>query len=254
MVEEEKIIDEKIIEEVPIGIKRDKGFDREKWIPKTEIGRKIKSGEITGIEEVFDNGYKILEPQVVDALLPDIESDLISIGQSKGKFGGGKRSIWKQTQKKTKEGNKIKFSILTVIGNKNGYVGIGVGSSNETMPAKEKALRRAKLNIIRIRRGCGSWESGGKNLYSIPFEVTGKCGAAEIKLLPAPKGTGLCVEGECKKILRMAGIRDIHSKSRNSKTKLNLIKACFNALKKLSGMRIDQDFISKYNITEGRIK
>src|SRR3989338_8252745 len=195
MVEEE----EKIIEEVPIGIKREKGFDKEKWAPKTELGKKVKSGEISNIEEIFDRGYKILEPQIVDALMPDLESDLISVGQSKGKFGGGKRSIWKQTQKKTKEWNKMKFSTLTVIGNKDGYVGIGVGSSNETMPAREKSLRKA-----------------------------------ELKLTPAPKGTGLCIEGECKKILRMAGINDIYSKSKNSKTKLNLIKACFNALKKLS--------------------
>src|SRR3990167_5360482 len=250
MVEEE----EKIIEEVTIGIKREKGFDKEKWAPKTELGKKVKSGEISNIEEIFDRGYKILEPQIVDALMPDLESDLISVGQSKGKFGGGKRSIWKQTQKKTKEGNKMKFSTLMVVGNKDGYVGIGVGSSNETMPAKEKSLRKAKLNLIRIRRGCGSWESGGKNNYSIPFEVTGKCGAAEIKLIPAPKGTGLCIEEECKKILRLAGIKDIYSKSKNSKTKLNLIKACFNALKRLSNIHIDEEYMKKYGIIEGRIK
>ena len=250
MVEEQ----EKIIEEVPIGIVREKGFNKEKWTPKTELGKKIKSGEINSIEEIFDKGYKILEPQIVDALVSNLESDLIAVGQSKGKFGGGKRSIWKQTQKKTKEGNKMKFSTLTVVGNKDGYVGIGVGSSNETMPAREKSLRKAKLSIIRIRRGCGSWESGGKNNYSIPFEVSGSCGAAEIKLIPAPKGTGLCVEEECKKILRMAGIKDIYSKSKNSKTKLNLIKACFNALKKLSEMKIDEDYISKYGIIEGKIK
>jgi len=250
MVEEAK----KVVEEIPLGIIREKGFDREKWNPKTELGRKIKSGEINDIEEVFNNGYKILEPQIVDALMSDLETDLISVGQSKGKFGGGKRSIWKQTQKKTKEGNKIKFSTLVAIGNKNGYVGIGMGSSNETMPAKEKSLRKAKLNLIRIRRGCGSWESGGKNNYSIPFEVTGKCGAAEIKLIPAPKGTGLCIEEECKKILRLAGIKDIYSKSKNSKTKLNLIKACFNALKRLSNIHIDEEYMKKYGIIEGRIK
>ena len=141
-----------------------------------------------------------------------------------------------------------------VVGNKDGYVGIGVGSSNETMPSKEKSLRKAKLNLIRIRRGCGSWESGGKNSYSIPFEVTGKCGAAEVKLIPAPKGTGLCIERECKKILRMAGIKDVYSKSKNTKTKLNLIKACFNALKRLSQVSIDEEYIKKYGIIEGRIK
>jgi small subunit ribosomal protein S5 len=244
----------KSIEEAPQGIKKEKGFDKESWIPKTELGKKIKLGEITSIEEVFDKGYRILEPQITDILLPNLESNLISIGQSKGKFGGGKKSIWKQTQKKTKEGNKMKFSTFIIVGNKDGYVGIGMGSSKETMPAREKALRNAKVNVIRIKRGCGSWESGGKNSYSIPFEIKGKCGSAEIKLIPAPKGTGLCIEEECKKILRIAGIKDIYSKSKSSNNKLNLVKACFDALRKLSNIKIDIDYAKKYGIIEGRIK
>ena len=75
-----------------------------------------------------------------------------------------------------------------------------------------------------------------------------------IKLIPAPKGTGLCVEKECKKVLSMAGIKDIYSKSRNNKTKSNLIKACFNALRKLSEMKVDESYAKRYNIIEGRIK
>ncbi|MBS3143729.1 30S ribosomal protein S5 [Candidatus Woesearchaeota archaeon] len=248
------MVDKKIQEEIPEGIKREKEFQKEKWIPKTELGRKVKAGEITDINEIFDKGYKILESEITDYLVPNLESELLSIGQSKGKFGGGKRSIWKQTQKKTKEGNKMKFSTLVIVGNKNGYVGMGIGESKETMPAREKALKRAKVNLIRIKRGCGSWESGGKNSYSIPFEVRGKSGSSQIRLIPAPKGTGLCVENECKKILRMAGIKDIHSKSKNVKTKLNLIKACFNSLRKLSEVRVDEDYAKKYGIVEGEIK
>ena len=122
------------------------------------------------------------------------------------------------------------------------------------MPAREKSLKKAKVSIIRIKRGCGSWESGGRNDYSIPFEVSGKCGSSLIKLIPAPKGTGLCVEKECKKVLSMAGIKDIYSKSRNNKTKSNLIKACFNALRKLSEMKVDESYAKRYNIIEGRIK
>jgi len=241
-------------EDRPQGIRKEKEFDKESWTPKTELGRKVKSEEITDIEEIFDKGYKILEPQIVDILIPNLESELISIGQSKGKFGRGKRSIWKQTQKKTKEGNKLKFSTFMVVGNKDGYVGIGIGESKETMPAREKALRRAKVNIMQIKRGCGSWESGGKNNYSIPFEVSGKCGAVKIRLIPAPKGTGLVVENECKKILTMAGIKDIYSKSKKSNTKINLMKACFNALKKLSEMRVDENYAKKYGIIKGKIK
>src|SRR3989344_1730972 len=243
-----------IPEEAPVGIKKDKGFDKDSWKPRTELGKKVKNDDITDIKEIFDKGYKIMEPEIVDFLVSDIESELISIGQSKGKFGGGKKSIWKQTQKKTKEGNKMKFSTMMVVGNKDGYVGMGIGSSKETMPAREKSLRIAKVNLIRIKRGCGSWESGGKNNYSIPFEVIGKCGSAEIRLIPAPKGTGLCIEEECKKILKIAGINDIYSKSKNSKTKLNIVKACFNALKKLSKMKVSEEYAKEYGIIEGKIK
>ena len=245
---------ERTVEEAPEGIQKERGFNFEGWNPKTDLGKKVKKGEITDINEIFERGYKILEPEIIDALIPNLESSLIQAGQSKGKFGGGKRSIWIQTQKKTKEGNNIKFSTVAVVGNKDGYVGVGHGKSKETMPAREKAVKKAKLNLIRIRRGCGSWESGGKNKYSIPFKISGSCGAAKLTLIPAPKGTGLCIEGECKKILEYAGIKDIHSKSSNSKTKLNLIKSCFDALKNLSKVRISEELKEEHNITEGKIK
>src|SRR3989344_8055838 len=99
-----------------------KEFDRDGWKPKTELGKKVKSGEIKSIEEILDKGMKILEQEIVDYLIPNLELGMIDIGQSKGKFGGGKRSIWKQTQKKTKEGNKPKFSTLVIVGNKDGYI------------------------------------------------------------------------------------------------------------------------------------
>jgi small subunit ribosomal protein S5 len=221
------------------------------WHPKTSLGIKVKKGEMTSLKEVFDSGNKILEAQIVDTLLPDAETVFSAVGQSRGKFGGGKRSIWKQTQKKTCEGNKPKFAILAVIGNKDGYVGMGYGKSKETMPAREKALRSAKNHLIRIRRGCGSWDCNCGEPHSIPFKVSGRHGAAEIDLIPAPKGTGLCVEKECQQILRLAGIKDVYSKSRNKKTKYNLLHACFNALKNMSAVKINQSRKEKTKYTEG---
>jgi len=125
---------------------------------------------------------------------------------------------------------------------------MGYGKAKETMPAREKAIRKAKLNIIRIRRGCGSWECNCGEPHSIPFKVTGTCGAAEITLIPAPKGTGLCIEKECQKIMGLAGIKDIYSKARNKKTKYNLLHACMNALIKLSAIKIspEQKLRTKY--------
>jgi len=223
------------------------------WIPKTEIGRKVKAKEITDIDQIFDKGIKILEPTIIDILLPNLEYDLITIGQSKGKFGGGKRSIWKQTQKKTSEGNKPTFSTVAVIGTKDGYVGLGHGKSKERVPGREKAIRRAKLNIMKIRRGCGSWSCGCGENHSIPFEVVGKCGSVKIKLMPAPKGTRLTVHKEIQKILRFAGIKDIYSKTfGQTKTQLNLVKACMDALKKLNSIKVKPEYLKISGLTEGK--
>jgi small subunit ribosomal protein S5 len=233
------------------GISRDKGFDKDSWTPKTQLGKRVKSEEIKTIDEILDRGLKILEPQIVDMLVTNIESDLISIGQSKGKFGGGKRSIWRQTQKKTSEGNKPSFSTLAVIGNRNGLVGVGYGKSKETVPAREKAIRKAKLNIIKIRRGCGSWLTKSRLQNSIPFKVEGKCGSVSIQLIPAPTGTGLCVEKECAKVLTLAGIEDVYSKTRgHTKTKINLIKACMAALEKLHSTKVNPQYHKQLGIEE----
>ncbi|MFH1331975.1 MAG: 30S ribosomal protein S5 [archaeon] len=223
------------------------------WIPKTEIGRKVKNGEIKDINEIIERGIKILEPEIVDMLIPNLELSIIGVGQSKGKFGGGKRSIWRQTQKKTSEGNKPKFAIVIAVGNRDGYVGIGKGKAKETVPARGKATRNAKLNIITVRRGCGSWECECGESHSVPFKVEGKSGSVRMQLLPAPKGTGLCVEKECKKILELAGFKDLYSRTvGQTRTKLNHVYACFNALKKLGEMRITEEYRKKAGIREGR--
>ena len=203
-----------------------------KWRPKTKLGLLVKAGKIKDIDKIFEKGYKIIEPEVVDTLLPNLKSELLLIGQSKGKFGGGKRRFGKQTQKKTAEGNVPHFSCMAVIGDQNGHIGIGLGKARETLPAKAKALRNAKLSITPLRRGCGSFDCSCNESHSLPFVAKGKRGSAIIKLMPAPKGTGLVVEKECRKILKLAGVKDIYSKTfGQSRTKINLAGACFNSLK-----------------------
>ena len=226
----------------------------ENWTPKTELGIKVKNGDITDIEQIFSSGERILESEIVDSLIPDLTNDLLLIGQAKGKFGGGQRRIFRQTQKKTREGNRIKFATCALVGNKNGYVGVAFGKSKETVPARDKSIRKAKLSMIKIRRGCGSWE-GVPDSNSIPFAVTGKCGSSEITLMPAPKGTGLCVEKECAKILSAAGVKDIWSKTKGqTKTKVNLIKACMDALARLSEVKIQPKHYDTLGIQERKLK
>src|SRR3989344_5338331 len=190
------------VEEVA-AVRRPAGsIDVAAWRPKTSIGKKVKSGEIQHIDQILGQGLKVME------------TDLLRVGQSKGKFGGGARRVFRQTQKKTNEGNKPKFLTVAIIGNKNGYVGMGMGKAKGTVPAREKAQRNAKQGIMKVLRGCGSWQCGCKEQHSIPFRVQGKCGSVEIVLMPAPKGTGLRVEKECAKILRLAGIKDVWCKTK----------------------------------------
>ncbi len=216
----------------------------ELWEPKTELGRKVKRGEIKDIAQILESGTKIMEPRIVDRLIPNLSIEFLLIGQSKGKFGGGRRRIFKQTQKKTAGGNKPHFTAMAVVGNGDGYFGVGASRSKETLPAKEGAVRNAKLSIMQIGRGCGAWECACKEHHSIPFKLSGRCSSVRLELIPAPKGVGLCVENELKKVLKLAGIKDIWSKSSGqTRKKMNLVKACVQALKKTVKTRINKEQI-----------
>ena len=223
----------------------------DEWVPKTKLGKMVKEGKITSIDEILDKGLKIREPEIVDYLLPDLKVEYILIGQARGKAGGGQRRVLKVTRKKTAEGDKPKFSVLAVVG-REGYVGIGLGDGRESVPAREKAIRNAKLNIIRIKRGCGSWECACGTPHSIPFKVEGRSGSVRVVLKPAPKGLGLCISNEGKKILRLAGIKDVWAKSKGqTRSRINYAYAIFNALKKLSSTKLQPKFIKTAGVVEG---
>jgi small subunit ribosomal protein S5 len=201
------------------------------WVPKTKVGKLVKEGKIKEIDEILKE-HKILEAEIVDSLL-HLKSDLLNIGQSKGKFGGGKRRVWRQTQKKTCEGNVATFACLAVVGDENGHVGLGYGKAKETLPGREKAARDARINIMKVNRGCGSYDCSCNEPHSIPLKVEGKCGSTKVILSPAPQGTGLAIGDECKKILRLAGIKDVYGKTfGQTRTTINLAKACIAALQK----------------------
>ena len=202
------------------------------WEPKTKLGLEVKNKSVKNIEELLNSGRKILEEQIVDSLI-DVETDLISIGQAKGKFGGGKRRAWRQTQRKTKEGNVPTFSTMAVVGDNKGHVGLGVGKAKETLPARDKATRKAKLNLIQVKRACSDFDCACDLPHTVPFKIMGKAGSCRVILLPAPQGTGLVAANEIKKILKLAGISDVYSKTfGKQRTTFNLAKACFDALKK----------------------
>jgi small subunit ribosomal protein S5 len=209
------------------------------WEPKTRLGRMVKNGEISTMRDVLTSGLPLRETEIVDILLPDIEDEVIDV---------------KMVQRMTDSGRRIKFVIIVAVGNRDGYVGLGQAKGKEVGSSIKKAIDNAKLNIIEIRRGCGSWECGCRKPHTVPFAVTGKSGSVEVTFKPAPHGIGLATGDIAKKILALAGIKDCWAFTRGqTKTIVNYAKAVFNALKLNSEMRVTEEEIKNISIVSGSI-
>jgi small subunit ribosomal protein S5 len=201
----------------------------EGWVPRTKLGKMIQEGRITSIEEIFQEGQKIREPQIVDALLPDLQEEVISINL---------------VQKQSDAGEKSRFKAIVAVGNRDGYIGLGAGKAKQVRTAIEKASLSARLNIIPVRRGCGSWECGCGRPHSLPFQVSGKCGGVEIVLIPGPRGLGLVAGEVSKVILGLAGVKDCWTRSFGStRTIPSFAYAIFNALQKTYKVVTPQDWV-----------
>ncbi len=189
----------------------------ETWEPRTYVGRLVKEGKITSIDEIFKRNLPILEPEIVDILLPGLDHEVLEV---------------RIVQKMTDAGRITRFRAAVVVGNRDGYVGLGKGKARQFRFAIEKAIRNAKLNIIPVRRGCGSWECTCSEPHSVPFTVRGKSGSVEVILKPAPKGTGLVAGDIAKKVLRLAGIRDVWTFTKGeTRTSYNFARATYLALR-----------------------
>jgi small subunit ribosomal protein S5 len=173
----------------------------EDWVPRTPLGRMVLEGKITSIGEVFNQGYKIYEPEIVDYLIPELRQEVLDVNL---------------IQKQTDAGEKTRFKSLVIVGNHDGYFGLGSGRHVQTRKAIEKATIDAKLNIFPVRRGCGSWICGCGEPHSLPFKVTGKCGSVRVELIPGPKGLGIVSGETAKTIIAFAGIKDCWTRSHGS--------------------------------------
>lgn len=213
----------------------------ENWKPRTELGKAVMEGKITSMDEIFASGRKIKESEIADKLL-QLRSEIILVGSSSGKGGGKRRTPTKRTTRMHRSGRRYTVSALVAVGNGDGYLGIGKAHSKENRVAIEKATENAKLNIVPIKRGCGSWECACGSVHSIPFEVTGKKGSVRVILKPAPKGVGLCISDEAKKLMHLVGIKDMWSKSFGAtSSRTNFVFAIFESLKKINRMKIKDE-------------
>jgi small subunit ribosomal protein S5 len=205
------------------------------WLPKTNLGKEVVKGVYPTLESLLEKGLVILEPEIVDYLVPELKQEIIYIGGSPGKGGGIQRTATKRTARMHKSGRRFKLTALLVVGDEKGVVGIGAASSREHRVAIEKAIRQAKLNVIRVRKGCGSWECGCGGSHSVPFKTAAVYGSVKVELIPAPRGVGLVANDSVKKLLRLAGVKDIWVRTAgNTGTRSNLIYAVFDALANLN--------------------
>ena len=198
-------------------------FNKEEWEPKTNLGRMVKDENIIDIDEIFEKSLPIMELEIIDALLPDLEEEVMDVNL---------------VQRMHKSGRKVNFRVIVAVGNKNGYMGLGQGKAKEVGPAIRKAVDNAKYNIIKVRRGCGDWGCVCGREHTVPFKVSGKSGSVRVTLIPSPGGVGLAIGDVGKTILRLAGIDDVWSQTMGqTQTTINFASAVFDALKNLSKVK-----------------
>jgi small subunit ribosomal protein S5 len=193
------------------------------WIPKTELGKRVASGEITSIDSILEGGKKILEPEIVDLLLPDLREEVLQVTA---------------TQRMSASGRKQLMRAAVVLGNGAGYVGVGVGKSVEARDAIAEAVKEAKKNIMKAMLGCGSWECGCGTPHSILMQVSGKNGSTKIVLKPAPRGVGIVANEVAKKVLELAGVKDVWTFTKGrTRNILNMTLATVYALNSLNRLK-----------------
>ncbi|MBA3044721.1 MAG: 30S ribosomal protein S5 [Candidatus Thermoplasmatota archaeon] len=209
------------------------------WVPKTKLGKLVYSGKITTMSEALDTRLPLKEPEIVDILLPELMDEVLDVNM---------------VQRMTDSGRRVRFAITAVVGNGDGFVGMGRAKGKEVGPAIRNAIDRAKLNMIEVKRGCGSWECGCGTPHTVPFQVEGKCGSVIVTLKPAPRGVGLALGDIAKKIVTMAGIKDSWSTTNgHTKTTVNYSFAAFEALRQTARMRVNSVQAKNLHILTGPV-
>ncbi len=157
--------------------KEKRDYYEEEWVPKTRLGKLVYDGQVTTFEEAMASGLPIKESRLVDVLIPGLEDEVLDINM---------------VQRMTDSGRRVKFRTTVIVGNRDGYIGLGEGKDVQVGAAIKKGIGNAKLNMLKIKEGCGSWECGCGQPHTVPYEVMGESGSVRIVLIPAPRGLGHC--------------------------------------------------------------
>jgi small subunit ribosomal protein S2e len=186
-------------------------------MPVTKLGRLVKDGKIKSLEEIYQYSIPIKESEIIDQFLgPALKDEVLKI---------------MPVQKQTRAGQRTRFKAFVAIGDYNGHVGLGVKCSKEVATAIRGAIVLAKLSVIPVRRGY--WGNKIGKPHTVPCKVHGKCGSVAVRLIPAPRGTGIVSAPVPKKLLQMAGIEDCYTSARGSTATLgNFAKATYLAIQR----------------------
>ena len=129
----------------------------------------------------------------------------------------------RRVSKTVKGGKNMRFSVTVVVGDGNGYVGVGLGKSIEIPEAVRKAEEDAKKNLIYVQM-VGT---------TVPHKNLGVFGAGRVLIMPAAQGTGVIAGSSARTVLEAAGIKDVRAKSIGSANTVNVAYATLEGLKNM---------------------